>query len=185
MDEIKGLIKETNEILKEKDEESEFLVQCNIKTMKVLYNKIKDKEIKNETLKRINELIEKVDDTKVREEYKNMFVEEINKSRESLFDEDVQMTQNKRVIKKDVDELVEEEMLKNSQKLHEMSVKFNKTLELDKKTVEKSKEAFVKNTKATSSATKTLTEIEQMGTWSYLGSSLCIFIVMYLVIKIL
>ncbi|OQS54997.1 hypothetical protein EHP00_1573 [Ecytonucleospora hepatopenaei] len=189
-----------NNNLPEFDEEDAFTILCNIKILKSILNKLETDESKNNLIKQVKEFLDNVKDDSLKSELYDSFFKKKNnmnsfkelnklknnKNNSNNINRDVKnKTNNSKNELTNNKMLIEEEMYKNSKKLEEMTGKFTKTLEYDKNVVDKTKTDIERNTAATTKANKTLVEIEKMNTWGYLGKSVGIFIVMYIIIKIL
>lgn len=184
---VKKLLDENVSLLDSPDEDDEFVILCNIKSIKMFLDKEKDLQEKEEIVKITTKHINSIDNSELKKILQKAFTKE-NKKNSDIFKKTTPVLHSTNNLQKEEDvtlsKKIESEMLTQSKKLHDMTNKFNTTLQYDKNVVETTKGMMDKNTKATGETTKTMMEIERMSTWGYLGKSIGIFIVMYIIIKV-
>ncbi|KAL6121452.1 hypothetical protein NUSPORA_01623 [Nucleospora cyclopteri] len=147
-------------------EESKLKIECNLKALKIIASKIEDESLKEEALLTLESL--------------GVSVKDINSNKN-------RKESNKKVTleETELNALVEEEMLKNSCRLREMTAKFGDTLEQDKKVLGKATQSMSKNTVESTKATRTISKNVEFSSLYYFSSTISVFLIMFLIIKIL
>lgn len=174
--EFQAILNDTKKLFNEDltDEEIIFKIRNNLKILTILCNKIEDKNIKHDALKTLNE-IKNNDKIKL---YNLIDINPISKSNSI-------QNVNYKEHKLSINNLIEQEMLENSIKLHNMTKKFNETLDKDKKIIDKTKQSYMRNFKESSKNTLNISTSESFNTLYYFFQTLVIVILMFLIIKII
>lgn len=175
--EFQVILNNTKKLLNEDltDEEVIFQIRNNLKILTILCNKIEDKNIKHTALKTLNE-IKNNDKIKMH----NLIVD-INSTSKPNFVQNVNYKEHKT----NINNLIEQEMLENSVKLHNITKKFNETLDKDKKIIDKTKQSYIRNFKESSKNALNISTSESFNTLYYFFQTIAIVILMFLIIKII